>query len=220
MRTIESRERTALADDRPLLAWYRTSFGAYALAVGLGGVVPLVSTEASSAYRALGRIFAVLGAIAALGGVWHRCRLPRAHQFVASKPNQPSIHREHRISGGAARSRNGGGNWSRRVRSLPGSGGEATVRSGHPSSPLASGIQLARQRVRLRSGSMFLWPRNTCPISRPCDVRLGDFEADAPPCVSGQTRAGSFMSIASGLNGLLNGSPGSRDVSVRPTPLG
>jgi uncharacterized membrane protein YidH (DUF202 family) len=71
VRTIESMQRTALADDRTLLAWYRTSFGAYALAVGLGGIVPEVSKTASSAYRVLGVIFAILGAVAALGGVWH-----------------------------------------------------------------------------------------------------------------------------------------------------
>jgi len=70
-RTIESQQRTALADDRTLLAWYRTAFGAYALAVGLGAIVPVVSKPASSAYRVLGVIFAVLGAIAALGGVGH-----------------------------------------------------------------------------------------------------------------------------------------------------
>jgi uncharacterized membrane protein YidH (DUF202 family) len=54
-----------------LLAWYRTAFGAYALAVALGGVVPAVAPKASEAYRVIGVIFAALGAIAALIGIWH-----------------------------------------------------------------------------------------------------------------------------------------------------
>jgi len=54
-----------------LLAWNRTAFGGYALAVGLGGVVQAVSTKASSFYRVLGVIFAVLGAAAVLLGLWH-----------------------------------------------------------------------------------------------------------------------------------------------------
>jgi uncharacterized membrane protein YidH (DUF202 family) len=70
-RPTETRERTLLAGDRTLLAWYRTAFGAYALAVGLGGVVPAVAMKASSFYRVLGVIFAVLGASAVLLGVWH-----------------------------------------------------------------------------------------------------------------------------------------------------
>jgi len=70
-RNFFAAERTELADDRTLLAWYRTTFAAYALAVGLGGIVPVVAKSASSAYRVLGVIFAVLGAIAALVGVWH-----------------------------------------------------------------------------------------------------------------------------------------------------
>ncbi len=67
----ETRERTLLAGDRTLLAWYRTAFGAYALAVGLGGIVPAVSEKASAFYRVIGVIFAVLGAVAPLIGVWH-----------------------------------------------------------------------------------------------------------------------------------------------------
>jgi uncharacterized membrane protein YidH (DUF202 family) len=67
----ESRERTLLAGDRTLLAWYRTAFGACALAVGLGGVVPGVAPKSSDFYRVIGVLFAVLGAIAPLIGVWH-----------------------------------------------------------------------------------------------------------------------------------------------------
>ncbi len=70
-RTAESRQRTALADDRTLLAWYRTAFASYALAVGLGSIVPVVAKNASSAYRVLGVLSALLGCFAALGGVWH-----------------------------------------------------------------------------------------------------------------------------------------------------
>jgi uncharacterized membrane protein YidH (DUF202 family) len=49
-----------------MLAWYRTAAALYALAVGLGGIVPKVAPTASSAYRVMGVIFAVLGASVAL----------------------------------------------------------------------------------------------------------------------------------------------------------
>ncbi len=69
-RSEEALERTLLADDRTLLAWYRAAFGAYALAVGLGSVLPSVSQHASSFYKVIGVAFAVLGAIAPLAGSW------------------------------------------------------------------------------------------------------------------------------------------------------
>jgi len=68
-RTGLARERTLLADDRTLLAWCRTAFGAYVLAVGLGGA-SLVSKTASSAYGVLGVIFALVGCLAAGLGTW------------------------------------------------------------------------------------------------------------------------------------------------------
>lgn len=43
----QDREQTLLAGDRTLLAWCRTAFGASALAVGLGGVMPAVAPKAS-----------------------------------------------------------------------------------------------------------------------------------------------------------------------------
>ena len=94
LRTSESRERTLLADDRTLLAWYRTAFGAYALAVGLGGIVPKVAPHASSWYRVIGVMFAVLGIIAPIGGAWQyvvfqrqagKAQLPRPNlRFVVA----------------------------------------------------------------------------------------------------------------------------------------
>jgi uncharacterized membrane protein YidH (DUF202 family) len=76
-RTRLAHERTLLAGDRTLLAWCRTAFGAYVLAVGLGGA-SLVSKSASSAYGVLGVIFAVVGGIAAGLGTW---------QYLALLPN-------------------------------------------------------------------------------------------------------------------------------------
>jgi putative membrane protein len=68
-RTRLANERTLLAADRTLLAWCRTAFGAYVLAVGLGGA-SLVSKSASSSYAVFGVIFAFLGSGAAALGVW------------------------------------------------------------------------------------------------------------------------------------------------------
>jgi uncharacterized membrane protein YidH (DUF202 family) len=68
-RTRLAHERTQLADDRTLLAWCRTAFGAYVLAVGLGGA-SLVNKSASSYYAVLGVIFGLVGCAAALLGVW------------------------------------------------------------------------------------------------------------------------------------------------------
>ena len=51
------------------MAWCRTAFGAYVLAVGLGGA-SLVSKTASSAYGVLGIIFALVGCLAAGLGTW------------------------------------------------------------------------------------------------------------------------------------------------------
>jgi uncharacterized membrane protein YidH (DUF202 family) len=60
--------RTSLADDRTLLAWYRTAFGADALAIGVGRVVPQLAGSTGVSYTVFGVLFAVLGASAPLGG--------------------------------------------------------------------------------------------------------------------------------------------------------
>ncbi len=43
-RTGLAEDRTVLASERSLLAWYRTAFGAYALSLGFGGVLPSLRT--------------------------------------------------------------------------------------------------------------------------------------------------------------------------------
>jgi putative membrane protein len=63
-------ERTLLAGDRTLLAWYRTAFAANALAVGIGKIVPEVANRASPFYEAIGVLFALMGVFAVLVGVW------------------------------------------------------------------------------------------------------------------------------------------------------
>ena len=64
-----------------MLAWLRTALGAYALAAGLGGIVPKVAPGASSAYRVMGVAFALLGALVTLVG---------ASEYIALRTRDPS----------------------------------------------------------------------------------------------------------------------------------
>jgi uncharacterized membrane protein YidH (DUF202 family) len=60
-----------LASERSLLAWYRTAFGAYALSLGFGGVLPSLSKTSPALgdfYVVLGVCFALLGAGFAIDG--------------------------------------------------------------------------------------------------------------------------------------------------------
>jgi len=60
-----------LASERSLLAWYRTAFGAYALSLGFGGVLPSLrkaNPALGDLYVVLGICFALLGAGFAVDG--------------------------------------------------------------------------------------------------------------------------------------------------------
>jgi uncharacterized membrane protein YidH (DUF202 family) len=60
-----------LASERSLLAWYRTAFGAYALSLGFGAVLPSLSKTSPTLgdlYVVTGICFALLGAGFAVDG--------------------------------------------------------------------------------------------------------------------------------------------------------
>jgi uncharacterized membrane protein YidH (DUF202 family) len=59
----QSVQRTLLAGDRTMLAWLRTAFGAYAVAIGIGGVLPKISDSGSVVYRLVGGAFALIGVL-------------------------------------------------------------------------------------------------------------------------------------------------------------
>lgn len=65
--------RTVLAAERTWLAWFRTGIGAAAAAVGVGGVLPKLTDQASWGYVALGAGFAALAVGIFVEG-WRRQR--------------------------------------------------------------------------------------------------------------------------------------------------
>jgi putative membrane protein len=73
LRPSESSRRTWLAAERTWLAWVRTGLGASAVAIGVGGVLPHLSTHAEWPYRLLGLGYGVLAAaIFVVGSVRQR----------------------------------------------------------------------------------------------------------------------------------------------------
>lgn len=65
--------RTVLAAERTWLAWFRTGIGVAAAAVGVGGVLPKLTDEASWGYVVLGSGFALLAVGVFIEG-WRRQR--------------------------------------------------------------------------------------------------------------------------------------------------
>lgn len=61
--------RTHLANERTYLAWLRTGLTAFAVAVGVGQVVPALTDEAEVPYAAVGIGFALLGVALVLYGL-------------------------------------------------------------------------------------------------------------------------------------------------------
>ena len=66
--------RTLLAEERTLLAWWRSGLAALAVALAVGRLLPaLLDDENSAGFVALGVCFALVGiALIALGAVRHR----------------------------------------------------------------------------------------------------------------------------------------------------
>jgi putative membrane protein len=56
-----AQQRTQLANERTLLAWLRTGFTAFAVALGVGNVVPALTDARRWPFVAVGSGFALLG---------------------------------------------------------------------------------------------------------------------------------------------------------------
>jgi putative membrane protein len=63
---VDATRRTHLANERTFLAWLRTGLTAFAVAIGVGKLVPAYTGEGDTAYAVAGAGFAVLG-IAVVG---------------------------------------------------------------------------------------------------------------------------------------------------------
>jgi uncharacterized membrane protein YidH (DUF202 family) len=76
----QSVQRTLLAGDRTMLAWLRTAFGAYAVAIGIGGVLPKLADSGSVVYRLLGGAFALIGVLGVALGLGQYVVMLRASE--------------------------------------------------------------------------------------------------------------------------------------------
>ena len=69
----DGRERTRLAEERTYLAWLRSGLAAFAVALGAGKVVPVLTHATTWPYTVLGCAFAVVGVVlVGYGLVRHR----------------------------------------------------------------------------------------------------------------------------------------------------
>ena len=58
---VDATRRTRLASERTYLAWWRSALAAFAVSVGVGKVVPELTSGAALAYEAVGVGYALLG---------------------------------------------------------------------------------------------------------------------------------------------------------------
>jgi putative membrane protein len=69
----DATRRTRLANERTYLAWWRTGLTAFAVSLGVGKIVPVLSNSSEWPYQVLGAGFAVLGVLC-VGYGYHRER--------------------------------------------------------------------------------------------------------------------------------------------------
>lgn len=60
---LDATRRTRLANERTYLAWWRTGLTAFAVSLGVGKVVPVLSDTSEWPYQILGAGFALLGVL-------------------------------------------------------------------------------------------------------------------------------------------------------------
>lgn len=66
---VDASRRTHLANERTYLAWLRTGLTAFAVAIGVGKVVPALTDESEVPYAVVGIGFALLGVALVLYGL-------------------------------------------------------------------------------------------------------------------------------------------------------
>lgn len=59
--TVDATRRTRLANERTFLAWWRTALTAFAVSLGVGRIVPELTSGARWPYAAVGAGYAALG---------------------------------------------------------------------------------------------------------------------------------------------------------------
>jgi uncharacterized membrane protein YidH (DUF202 family) len=75
---VDATRRTRLAAERTYLAWWRSALAAFAVSVGVGKVVPELTSGESIGYEVLGAGYALLG-VAFIGyGYWRQRVMERA----------------------------------------------------------------------------------------------------------------------------------------------
>ncbi len=70
--------RTYLASERTYLAWWRSGLAALALAVGVGRLVPELTSGPEWPWAVLGAGFGLLGVLAVVYGYWRQRQVTRA----------------------------------------------------------------------------------------------------------------------------------------------
>jgi uncharacterized membrane protein YidH (DUF202 family) len=66
----EASRRTYFAEERTLLAWWRTGVGVAAVSLAVGGLLPRVDHRERARFVALGVAYGVLALVFIIGGAW------------------------------------------------------------------------------------------------------------------------------------------------------
>jgi putative membrane protein len=75
---VDATRRTRLASERTYLAWWRSALAAFAVSLGVGKLIPELTSGKSIGYEVVGVGYAILG-IAFIGyGFWRQQLLERA----------------------------------------------------------------------------------------------------------------------------------------------